>query len=119
MQSGAGKIIILRQCFQYHEDQDINETIKAAYGNNANDLRAYSRFLENLFAFEPIVLHMILVRLLPFDWWCMLQVPDNVSFALMWLTTELNLICPTQICWGQGNKLFSSLLISVDHQSRH
>ena len=74
---------ILRQCFQYHEDQDINETIKAAYGNNANDIRAYSRFLENHFAFKPIVLHMILVCLSPFDWWCMLQVPDNVSFALI------------------------------------
>ena len=43
------------------------------------------------------------------------------TFMCFWLTMELNLICRSQIWWGQGNKLtlVSSPLISVDHQSRH
>lgn len=43
-------LLSLWQCFQAHEDQDINETIMGAYGNNANDLRAYSRAgINNIF----------------------------------------------------------------------
>jgi len=43
-------LLQLWQCFQSDEDQDITGTIVAAYGNNANDLRAYSRAgINNIF----------------------------------------------------------------------
>jgi len=48
-------LFALWQCLKSHEEQDINEVIRGAYGNNAHDLMAYSRAgISNIFIVNTV-----------------------------------------------------------------